>query len=237
MSTGGSKTTTVTNNAPWKGAQPYLKQNLQTTQGLPQLEAFDKSLAVPFSAQSEAGLTGMENFAGQAGGSLGNVFSNVAGEAQGQVSPALQTVLDRARENAATEANLAFSGAGRYGSGSHAEALGRGVSDTTANLLLNQMNTARGQLPTAYQGALSPSQTLLDVGGLREAETANQLSDEARRFREAQDLPFTDVARRNAIYTGAGSLGGSGSSTATTPGTPLWQSALGYGTYGLGAGK
>lgn len=252
MGSGGSKTTTtVQNNDPWGPSQDYLKANMKTVSEIPQLQAYDQSMVVPFSSQSIAGMAGMENAANNATGVLnkpldmyGGMMDTLGAEANGQISPALDAVLKRSTEDAMTAANLSASASGRYGGGMHSEALGRGIADATNNAVLGQMNSARGQLlnygnalPGAYDASLAPYQTMLNVGQLNEAQSANQLNDAARIFQEQQNLPFEDAAKRNAVYTGAGQLGGSGYATATTPGTSFGQTALGYGLMGLGSGK
>lgn len=243
MSLGGDKKTTTTRqtNEPWSAAQPYLKENLEAVSNLPSMEAFDQSLSVPFSDQSLQGLQGMETAANAASGAtaqplqgFSDMFGQLLGEAQGGDSAMMQRAMERARESA----DLSFSGMGRYGGGAHSEALGRGLMDAQ----LDQINNSRSQLmnygqaiPGAYQASLAPSQTMLDVGGLREAQTANELNDQARRFYEGQETPFTDLAQRNALYTGAGALGGTTRGTATVPGTNWGQTAAGYGAQALGA--
>ena len=138
----------------------------------------------------------------------------------------MQRAMERARDNI----DLSFSSMGRYAGGAHNEALGRGLLDAQ----LGQINTARGQLGTAYQNALAPSETLMGAGGARDAYAQSQLQDTARQFYEKQQTPFDDVAQRNAILTGAGQLGGSTYGQAVNK-VPLGNQLLGYGAQGVGA--
>ena len=173
----------------------------------------------------------------------GDVMGQLQGEAMGNFGTAYNQVRDRALEDAATQANLAYSNMGRYGSGSHTGAVVQGVGDLASRMDLAQMGNARSQLldygnalPGAYQSSMLPYDTLRDVGGAYEAQQANILNDEARRFYEAQQAPWDTVAQKNALLSGTGKLGGVAKGTATTP-QPGWgERALGY-TAMVGGGK
>jgi hypothetical protein len=250
-SSGGNKTTVVNNSGPPDWAKGYIKDNMKAVSRLPTAQAFDKPLHVGFDGLTRQGMGGLEQLANQSGGMMSKPLEYISGgldqiqgDMQGNFSQPFMDVLARAQGDAMDSANLSMSSAGRYGSGAHSGAVTEAVGDVTANAMLGQMNNARNQLldyagamPDAYETQMTPMQTLMQLGGMNEANQAGALSDEARRFYEAQDVPFDDLARRAAIYQGAGQLGRTGSSTTTTPGVNYGQAAVGYGLAGLGNSK
>lgn len=117
-----------------------------------------------------------------------------------------------------------------------------GVANIGQQGLANRMNRQNalyqmGQggiqnLGTAYSGLNQPAQSLMQLGGMDEDLATRLKNDELRRFDEGQNKQWENLARLNAIASGAGSLG----STQTTaqPGQNPFLTALGYGTTGLG---
>ena len=250
-SSGGNKTTVVNQSGPPSWAVPHIRDNMNAVANLPAAQSFDKSLHVGFDGLTRQGMGGLEQLASNSSGMMAKPLEYISGgldqirgDMQGNFSQPFMDVLGRMQSDAMDAANLSMSSAGRYGSGAHSGAVTEAVGDVTASAMLGQMNNARNQLldyasamPGAYETQATPMQTLMQLGGMNEANKAGALSDEARRFYEAQDVPFDDLARRAAIFQGAGQLGRTGSSTTTTPGVNYGQAALGYGLAGLGNSK
>ncbi|RVI91826.1 hypothetical protein [Sinorhizobium meliloti] len=108
--------------------------------------------------------------------------------------------------------------------------------------LANRMNTQNaifgmgqqgiGNLGTAYQGLSQPAQDMMQVGAMNEDLATRQMNDKLRVFNDTQNAPWNQIARLNAVASGAGSLGGT--QTQSQPGQNPFLTALGYGTTGLG---
>lgn len=166
------------------------------------------------------------------------------------ISPELQKVLDAQSAQAADQVNASVSGAGRYGSAVHQGNLASTIGDLTNRTIYNDMSNWQGRrdaannslfsmgqqgisnLGTAYTGMNAPNQDLMTVGGLYEDLATRQKNDELRIFNEAQNKPWEQISRLNAIASGAGQMGGT--KTQTSPGQNPFLTALGYGTSGLG---
>lgn len=166
------------------------------------------------------------------------------------VSPELQKIIDQTNADANTNVSLANSAGGRYGSGAGNAAIADAVSKNTNNLLYSDLNnfqtrkdaansnlfnmgqTGFGNLGTAYTGLQAPAQSLMQVGAMNEDLATRQLNDRLRIFNDQQQKPWENLARLNAIASGAGQLGGT--STQSQPGQNPFLTALGYGATGLG---
>lgn len=166
------------------------------------------------------------------------------------VSPELQKIIDQTNSDANTNVSLANSAAGRYGSGQANSAVADAISKNTNNLLYSDLNnfqtrkdaansnlfnmgqTAFGNLGNAYQGMQAPLEQIGKLGGLLESQQQNQLNDQLRIFNEQQNKPWENLARLNAIASGAGQLGGT--QTQSQPGQNPWLTAAGYGLTGAG---
>lgn len=166
------------------------------------------------------------------------------------VSPELQKIIDQTNEDANTNVSLANSAGGRYGSGAGNAAIADAVSKNTNNLLYNDLNnfqtrkdaansnlfnmgqTGIGNLGTAYTGLQAPANDLMKVGSMNEDLATRRMNDWLRVVNETQQKPWENLARLNAIASGAGQLGGT--QTTSQPGQNPFLSALGYGATGLG---
>lgn len=166
------------------------------------------------------------------------------------VSPELQKIIDQTNADANTNVSLANSAGGRYGSGAGNSAIADAVSKNTNNLLYSDLNnfnsrkdaansnlfnmgqTGVGNLGTAYAGLQSPIQDVAKYGQFQDNYYTNKLNDQLRIFNDQQSKPWENLARLNAIASGAGQLGST--QTTSQPGQNPFLSALGYGATGLG---
>ncbi|MBS0257259.1 MAG: hypothetical protein JSR13_06030 [Proteobacteria bacterium] len=87
-------------------------------------------------------------------------------------------------------------------------------------------------LGAAYTGLNAPNQDLMNIGAMNEDLATRYKNDELRIFNEAQNKPWEQLGRLNAIATGAGSMGGT--QTTSQPGQNPFLTAAGYGLSGLG---
>lgn len=95
-----------------------------------------------------------------------NLLNPIAQGKEMQNNPYLQGVIDRGSQDIANTANLMASGAGRYGSDSHAQVLGKNIGDFAGNLRFNDFNNQLGRRDAAIQS----------VAGLGGAGQANRMS-------------------------------------------------------------
>lgn len=200
----GSKTTTEqtqkqqSSTAPWAPAQPLLTGLLgklggigtdvtpgqsagaaaltQGAAGIPQLG--------PQAANVAAGLLGSGTnpaYSGMLGDTLAslrgtlNPFASGANTGPGG-NPALRGYLDVARDDAANYVNSLFEGAGRFGSGGHAQALGRGIAQAEAPILADQYRADVGnQFDAAKTLYGAGNTTVSGLQGLDQTSIQNQL--------------------------------------------------------------
>lgn len=91
----------------------------------------------------------------------------------------------------------------------------------------NAGQQAFNNMPTAYQNQQMPAQNMMDIGAMYEDLAGRLKNDELRIFNEAQNAPWDQLARANAIAGGAGQFGTS-TNTAQTPGQNPFATGLGY---------
>lgn len=254
---GGSTTQTKTdaNAAPWKPAQPYLQNAMGEADSLFNAgiggQVNTTSQVVPFAKQTMQSMNQMQNLANQQAGNLqkpinayGQMISDLTPIARGDFSGdnLFRQNLGIAQEAAANAVDQSTSGVGRYGGGMHQATMAKSIGDLTNQAMLDRQNWAAGNLQNfgnamgqAWGTANLGNQALAQIGGNYEQLMANQLQDQNRIFNETQNLPWDQLARYNAIMSGAGQLGSRTSQTVNTPTTPLWQQGLGFGVSALGA--
>ncbi|MNL48496.1 hypothetical protein D3C87_1713600 [compost metagenome] len=72
----------------------------------------------------------------------------------------------------------------------------------------------------------------MNVGAMNEDLATREMNDRLRLFNDQQNKPWEQLGRLNAIASGAGSMGGT--QTTTQPGQNPFLTAAGYGLSGLG---
>ncbi len=170
-----SKSTTSTNNAPWKPAQPYIKQGMQTASGLLNQKAGFKApnfqTYVPMSGQTTAGLNAVWNQGQRANPLANQSYSAVQGILGGDINNKYNdlynnsdnahfatAVQNQANQIADDQARY-YSGSGRFGSdvsnAGMVDAIGKfreqALSDNWNQNIANQ----RGILGDQSQGQLA----------------------------------------------------------------------------------
>lgn len=173
---------------------------------------------------------------------LGNIRQVANSNFNINADPGFQQVVRSTQD--AVNANA--SAAGRYGSGTHQGVLAREIGDLGARQyqafqnrrdMANQNLFGMGQqgvnnLGAAYQGMNAPVQDLMKVGSMNEDLARRVMNDKLRIFDSANNAPWEQLARFNAIASGAGQLGGT--QTSTQPGQNPFLTGLGALSSGAG---
>lgn len=262
---GGGQTTstnTIQNSDPWSGAQPYLKDVMSQAQSLyrqgSQYAPF--STVTPYSpvTQQALDLTSQRALSGSpvtqaADAATTNILNNggtnnaanplLTGIANGSTlnsNPYIDQNFNAAARGVTDNINAVFGGAGRGGSGTNQDFLGKNLSDLAANmyghnydtqigsrdqalgLLSNNYNT--GQQQQIQAGALAPNlagqdytdlQNLLNVGGAYDSQAQQYTQDALNRWNFTQQQPWNNLQNYAGAVSGLGSLGGTTSSAGT----------------------
>jgi len=243
-----SGTQTITTQPPGY-ALPFFKTGLQEAAQI-YADPFARMLqpfsgVAPFSKQTLAGLGGIQNIAAQGYSPLNQatrdeLTKTIGGGYLGQ-NPYLSAMFDTAKQGFLNPVNLGFEGAGRTGSGLHANAAADALSrafDTTlgAHYEAERDRQQRGLAlsPSIDATRYEPMQALLGVGGALENQGQRMLDEASGRFAFAQDRP-SDLLTR---YLNAVSVGSGGGQSETSP---LYSNrgagALGGALGGLGLQK
>lgn len=159
-----------------------------------------------------------------------------------QNDPSYQMMRQNTLDDAAHRVNEAMSASGRYGGAAHTDALVDQLSGAGAAMDMQQLNrmdaanqnvfnmgqTGFGNLGQAYTGMGQPAQDLMQVGSAYEDLATRTKNDELRIFDEAQNKPWSNLGRLNAVATGAGNYGSS-TTTAQGPSANPFMQAAGAG--------
>ena len=159
-----------------------------------------------------------------------------------QNDPSYQMMRQNTLDDAAHRVNEAMSASGRYGGAAHTDALVDQLSGAGAAMDMQQLNrmdaanqnvfnmgqTGFGNLGQAYTGMGQPAQDLMQVGSAYEDLATRYKNDELRMFDEAQNKPWQNLGRLNAVATGAGNYGTS-TTTAQGPSSNPFLQAAGAG--------
>lgn len=234
------ETTSTQVSTPWSSAQPYLLDIMEQARrnyysGVGQ-NYFPGSTVVPFSPATEQAIQ-MREARGAAG-------SPVTRAAQGQINQTLGGQYLNPLQNPAwavmaddisNRVNSTFGASGRTGSGAHAQALARGLSQGAAGLYdqerARQMQ-ALGLAPQVGSLDLQDADLLAMAGGQREQLAGQELQDLINRFNFSQAAPNDAVARYIAAITGQGGQGGTSITTTNPPDPNRFLSVLGGGVAG-----
>jgi hypothetical protein len=238
MSQGGTPTqSNVTSSQPWGGADPALRYTINSAENWAKdpnsRKIYEGTRVVPFSQNTLRGMDQTTGVAENAMTPMQNPLKSYTGMfdvlnpiARGDFAndTTFNNTLGAAQEAASTSVNDAMGMAGRYGSGVHQSTMGKTIGDMTNQAMLDRQNWALGgiqslgdRMPGAYNAALAPGQTMMGVGGMQEDLAAKYAQEQSDKFYEKRDLPLNQLAKANAIFTGAGSLGGTSSSKVYQP--------------------
>jgi len=263
MSSGGQQPVTQQTQQtrdPWAPAQPYLVEGMSNAR-----DYFEQGKGYqPWTGPTQADLHPYFNLGAQdytnalwqdaaTGGSAGVNAARALGtqtiqdqgfspelrslyeQAQGDQNPYLQNILDTSNRQISNKIGSSMSGAGRYGSGMHADVAARAMAEAADPVLAQdyarrqqQMQSIAGgaqqaagqwaqMMPTLDQAQLAPAQGLANLGQFYQERGQKTLDDQVKLYNTQQAWPWEQVARLNAIAGQAGGLGGTQFGTQTTP--------------------
>ena len=207
---------TVVSTDPPSFQLPYIERGFEEAQRLFETPRtfYEGSTVIPFSDQTQAGLSAMENRA-MAGSPLVTAAQNLTADTLAgnflspEANPYLQSAMDAATRPLQQSFNLdvipkiqsTFGSAGRYGSGMQAnqqaraaEDYLRAVGDVGSQMAFANYNTERGRQINAAQAApamaeldYSDPSRLINIGGVYEDMAARQLQEDIDRQRFAEE--------------------------------------------------
>lgn len=238
MGVGSSGGTQNTVAQPWKGQEPYLTKGFEQAEenvlNRP-LSYFPGSTTVPFAPETEMALGAQANRALQ-----GNPLNFAA---QGQLqdtlsgqyftdSPGFQNTVSAAMDAIRPGIDSSFAGAGRYGSGLHAQQLGKGFAQGLAPLYESERGRqmqAAGMAPGLANQDYQDIGMLGAVGQARESQAGKQLQESINRFNHQQNEPTNRLAQYMGMIQG--NYGGESTSTTRSDFNPLMALAGAATTY------
>ncbi len=157
-------------------------------------------------------------------GFLSDVLSADSGS-----NPYLDQILDVYGKRANAQAASNFNQSGRYGSGAHAEAAGRAISEATLPYLFDQYNKDLGYKFDAAQ--LAPGLADQDfinasrigtAGDILQSQKQNEINDAKARFDYEQNAPYANLDNfLNSVYSNPASKFGTNSQTTKQSGNAL----------------
>lgn len=245
---------TTTN--PWAPAIPALQDLLTKLQGTStdvtpaQTQAFntlesnaaqgDPNAAADRSLSTD--LLNSKDYTGTANNAYSTLQGQLGGIANGddldiQNNPEIQALLKTVQNNTTSAVNQQFAGAGRDMSGINQRAIGTGVANAEAPILLNQYNTERtnqanaaealnqaGNTNATTDSSLDQARAALRAAGIDVGNSALQAENYAptqtlNLEQQKTQLPFSNLGMLASILFPAAGLGGSSSGTANTTGT------------------
>lgn len=221
-------------------ANPAFQQVLQQAQGA----ARDSVNMSAGAAGRYGGGVHQGNLASEVGDLTSRMVGNEYNNWQNRRDAANQNLFSMGQTGIGTQmaantagANIGQQGiANRMNAASNASAIGQqGIANRmgAANNVYGMGQQAIGNLGSAYQGLQNPMQDLMQVGAMKEDLATRQMNDRLRIFNEQNQAPWDQIARLNAVASGAGQMGGT--TTQSQPGQNPFLSALGYGLTGAGA--
>jgi len=156
-------------------------------------------------------------------------------QAQGDQNPYLNSMIDTSNRRINDKIGSSMSGAGRYGSGQHADVAARAMAEAADPLLSQdyarrqqQMQSIAGgaqqaagqwaqMMPKLDEAQLAPAQGLTNLGQFYQERAQRGIDDQIKLWNAQQARPWEQASRLNAIAGGAGGLGGTMFGTQTTP--------------------
>lgn len=136
-----------------------------------------------------------------------NLLNPIAQGKEMQNNPYLQGVIDRGSQDIANTANLMASGAGRYGSDSHAQVLGKNIGDFAGNLRFNDYNNQLGRRDAAIQAMFGMgSQGMAQKTGAINSQFGMGSTGQAQRMNAIDNLTNLGTQQRQNLLNGTQQL-------------------------------
>lgn len=224
----GQQSTGLTNPAMQAAATTIGNQlNTQLSQGV---RPFTGSLAPDLSSATMGGVNALTNNPNNA--AYGQGITNAIGQ-QAQIAagnfgadPTRQRLID----DVSTNTNAILQGSGRFGSGSHEDALIQNVGGELAQYDYGRQQQAIANLPTLYQSSMLPASAQLQGGQILDAQALAKAQDAERLFDVTNNAGWNTLQRGSSIFAGTAPTSG----TTTTQSEPWWKVGTGLAATGLG---
>ena len=220
----GSTTTNQTStssSAPWSAQQPYLQQGFKAAQGI-----YNQPGPGYYPNSTVAPLTGNQNSAFSQAGAFGNSNSGLNTAinqnnqiASGNFGGAGDAVFRNIQSQVTPGVNSQFEGAGRYGSDSHAAALGTAMTNAYAPYASSMMNSALDRSGTLANDQWSGIDNQARLGAQQQTQAQNETNDAINRYNYNTQLPQLKLNQYMQ------NIGGNWGNT-TTSTTPVSQPSL-----------
>ena len=254
---------TQQNRDPWAPAQPYLQNAMSAASGMfnaqQGYQPYTGATIAPLNPTLQKGidtLSGM--YTSELGGTAGVNAARTAGtdllgnqglspelkslyeQAKGDQNPYLQNILNTSNRQIGDRINSSMSGAGRYGSGQHADVMARALAESADPVLAQDYARRQQQMqgileggqqrmgqwaqlmPTLDEARYAPAKGLAGLGQFQQERDQTALNNQIKLYQDQQAYQWEQLGRLNAIVGGAGALGGSTTGTNITN-TPINQ--------------
>ncbi len=232
------QTTSVTQtNQPPAYLRKPIERGVETLSGLSEtpFTYYPGSTVVPFSAQTQAGLQGIESRAqqGAPGVSAAEEYNT---SLFGGLTSADNAYIDLINSAIRPRVESAYAGAGRSGASPGAqETYTRALTQGVAPYLAQTREAATKAAPLLDMYGYQPSEQLLGVGGAYEGQAGQRLAEDISRYQFAEEEPWARAQRflgsamglGNTFGTQTGSTFGSPGMMPGSPGALEYGSALG----------
>lgn len=231
MGGGTTQETTQTSglsNPAMQAAATTIGNQLNTQLGVG-VKPFTGSLAPDLSGQTMAGVNGLTNNPNNA--AYGQGITNAIGQ-QSQIAggnfgadPTRQRLID----DVSTNTNAVLQGSGRFGSGSHENALIDNVGGSLAQYDYGRQQQAIQNLPGLYQASQIPAGAQLQGGQIMDAQALAQANEAARMQDVTQNAGWNSLQRGASIFAGSAPISGTTQTGTQTTTQPWWAAPLGIG--------
>ena len=172
---------------------------------------------------------------------LANQYSNNLNQSLNALNSA--TGIDQSNQNlrmqgiagqGATHANSVGQALGAAGQQASVQSDNYSRQIAALQQIFNGQQQGFNNMGSAYEGMKAPAQDMMGVGSMYEDLAGRLKNDELRIFQEQQNSPWNQLGRLNGIAGGMGSMGGTSTGTAQTPGQSPFATGLGYASTGMG---
>jgi hypothetical protein len=230
---GGQTTNTTTQESglsnPAMQAAATTIGNQLNTQLAGGVRPFTGSLAPELSSQTMAGVNGLTNNPNNAtyGAGIGNAISQQSQIAAGNfgADPTRARLID----DVSTNTNAILQGSGRFGSGSHENALIDNVGGSLAQYDYGRQQQAIQNLPGLYQASMLPAGAQLQGGQIMDAQALAKANEAARLFDVTNNAGWNTLQRGASIFAGSAPVSGTTQTGTQTTTQPWWAAPLGIG--------
>ncbi len=230
---GGQTTNTTTQGSgltnPAMQAAATTLGNQLNTQLAAGVKPFTGSLAPDLSGQTMTGVNALSSNPNNA--AYGHGISNAIGQ-QAQIAagnfgadPTRQRLID----DVSTNTNAILQGSGRFGSGSHENALIDNVGGSLAQYDYGRQQQAIANLPTLYQSSMLPAGAQLQAGQIMDAQALAKAQEQERLFDVTNNAGWQTLQRGGSIFSGTAPISGTSQTGTQTTTQPWWAAPLGIG--------